>query len=101
MNIKVLDKLEKGYVKFDWIDVIDKLKFTYSDLESITDMIDNFKGNKSAKELVICRYKHLSAYVTISKKDYEKLLVWLYNKFIELEIYESCERILFIKKSLK
>jgi hypothetical protein len=64
-------------------------------------MIDNFKGNKSAKELVICRYKHLSAYVTISKKDYEKLLDWLYNKFIELEIYESCERILFIKKSLK
>jgi hypothetical protein len=101
MNIKALNKIEKGYVKYDWSDVINKIKFTYEDLETITDMVDNFKANKSAKELVICRYKHLSAYVTIKSKDYSKLLDWLYNKFIQLEIYESCERILFIKKSLK
>lgn len=101
MNIKALDKIEKGYVKYNWLKVINKIKFTYEDLETITDMIDNFKGNKSAKELVICRYKNLSAYITIEKKDYVKFLDWLYNKFIELEIYESCERILYIKKSLK
>ena len=65
MNIKALNKIEKGYVKYDWSEVINKIKFTYEDLETITDMVDNFKANKSAKELVICRYKHLSAYVTI------------------------------------
>ena len=102
MNIKALNKIEKGYVKYDWSEVINKIKFTYEDLETITDMVDNFKANKSAKELVICRYKHLSAaYVTIQSKDYSKLLDWLYNKFIHLEIYESCERILFIKKYIE
>jgi hypothetical protein len=101
MNIKALSKIEKGYVKYDWLEVINKIKFTYEDLENITDMIDMFKDNKSAKELVICRYKHLSAYVTIEKADYIKLLDWLYNKFIQLEIYESCERILFIKKHIE
>lgn len=101
MNIKVLEKIEVGYIKYDWLEVINKLSVSYSDLEKITDTIDNFKNNKSAKELVLCRYKNLPCYVTIQRKDFSKLLDWLYNKFIELEIYESCERILFIKKSLK
>lgn len=101
MNIIALSKIEKGYVKYDWLEVINKIKFTYEDLETITDIIDTFKNNKNAKELVICRYKWLSVYVTIQRKDYGKLLDWLYNKFIELEIYESCERILFIKKNIE
>lgn len=101
MNIKVLEKIETGYVKYDWSEVIDKISLSLSDLESITDTIDNFKNNKSAKELVLCRYKNLTCYITIERKDFNKLLDWLYNKFISLEVYESCERILFIKKSLK
>lgn len=100
MNIKVLEKLESGWIKYDWRDCIDSIKLNMKDLETIIDLIDNFKSNRSAKELVLFRYKFLPAYITIEKGEYSDLLDWVYGKFIEREAYESCKRILDIKSKL-
>ncbi len=100
MNIKVLEKLESGWIKYDWRNCIDSINLNMKDLETIVDLIDNFKANRSAKELVLFRYKFLPAYITVERVDYSDLLNWVYEKFIEREVYESCKRILDIKSKL-
>ena len=98
MNISVLEKLEKGWVKLNWLDHIHKVHI--DDLETIVDLIDNFKTNKGAKELVLFKFKGLPIYVTIVRYDYVQLLDLIYDKFIEKEMYESCKRIINIKNKL-
>lgn len=100
MNTKVLEKLESGWIKLNWRDCIEKLRLSHSDLETIVDLIDNFKGNRSAKEIVLFRYKYLPAYITIARSEYSKLLDWVYARFIDKEYYESCKRIVDIKAKL-
>jgi len=100
MNIKVLDKLESGYVKFTWMEYINRANFKTSDLEAIVDIIDNFKHNHKVKELIVFRLKIVPAYVSIEKKEYIHILEWIKNKFIGLEMYEKCERIVNIIKVL-
>lgn len=100
MNIKVLDKLESGWIKLNWREYIDSVKLSHTDLETLVDLVDNFKGNRSAKEIVLFRYKYLPAYITIVRSEYPKLLDWVYKRFIDKEYYESCKRIIDIKDKL-
>lgn len=100
MNVKVLDKLEKSYVKLDWNEVIGNLKLTIKDMEGIVDIINTFKKNKSAKEIIICKYKNTQFYVTIRKEEFGDLLEHIKQKFIALEAYEQCKLIEEIKQKL-
>jgi hypothetical protein len=100
MNVKALDKIEKSYVKLDWSEVIDVLKLTVKDMDNIVDVLNTFKKNKSAKEIVICKYKKLPFYVTIKKEEFSELLEYIKNKFINLELYEKCKLIDEIKSKL-
>jgi|Laugresu1bdmlbdd_1035124.scaffolds.fasta_scaffold231152_1 hypothetical protein len=100
MNVKVLDKIEKSYVKLDWLEVIDTLKLTVKDMDNMVDILNTFKKNKSAKEIVICKYKNFPFYVTIKKQEFSDLLDFIEKKFINLELYEKCKLIEDIKSKL-
>lgn len=100
MNVKVLDKLEKSYVKLDWSEVIQNLKLSVKDMEGIVDVVNTFKKNKSAKEIVICKYKNFPFYVTTRKEEFWDLLEYIKTKFISLELYEQCKVIEDIKQKL-
>lgn len=100
MNVKVLDKIEKSYVKLDWSNVIHNLKLSVKDMERIVDILNTFKKNKSAKEIIICKYKTFPFYVTIKKEEFVDLLEFIKNKFINLELYEKCKIIEDIKSKL-
>ena len=56
-------------------------------------MIDVFKFNKKADELVIFRFEGIPAYITIPKEEYKELLDWMYEKMIQYEFFENCQRI--------
>jgi len=99
MNIKVLDKIESGYIKMYWKEHIHKVPVR--DLEKVSDIIDNFKGNKSTKEIILFKFKKIKAYVTIKRDEYKPLMEYIYSKFIELEMYENCKKTLLIINKLK
>ena len=94
MNISVLDTFERGYVKLDWNEYINRVQLTLEHMETIVDMIDTFKLSKSAKELVVFRFENIPAYITIKKDEYLNLLNWIYDKALELEIYELCKKLM-------
>jgi hypothetical protein len=100
MNIKALDKLEKGWCKIKWEDWKNKSRLSIDQLESIIDTINKFKSNKSVNELALAKIKNTSIYITISKNEYNIVLDWIYDKMIEFEKYEICEEIIEIKKHL-
>lgn len=100
MNIRVLDKIESTWIKYDWKEVVDRIQFTDDQLDTFVGMIDNFKSNRSAKELALCKYQILPAYVTIVKSQYEEFLDWIYGMCISRELYELCKRIVELKKRL-
>jgi hypothetical protein len=100
MNISVLETFERGYVKLDWSEYINRVQLTLEHMETIVDMIDTFKLSKSAKELVIFRFENIPAYITIKKNEYLNLLNWIYDKALELEIYELCKKVVDVKTSL-
>jgi hypothetical protein len=100
MNLSVLNTLERGYVKLHWHEYIERVQLTIEHLETIVDMINNFKSNKSAKELVVFRFQNIPAYITIKKSEYIDILNWIHKRALTLEIYELCKKIIDIKKSL-
>jgi hypothetical protein len=100
MNLSVLNTLERGYIKLDWKEYINRVQLTMEHLETIVEMIDTFKLSKSAKELVVFRFENIPAYITIKKGEYLNLLNWIYDKALELEIYELCKKIMDVKKLL-
>jgi hypothetical protein len=100
MNLSVLNTLERGYVKLHWHEYIERVQLTLEHLETIVDMIDNFKLNKSAQELVMFRFQNIPAYVTIKKSEYIHMLNWIYERALVLEVYELCKKIMDVKKSL-
>jgi hypothetical protein len=100
MNITVLNKIESGWVKLDWSEWIDRLTLSDKDLETIIDTIDNFKRNRRARELVLCKFKYLSAYVTVERNEYGALLDKICGILISRELYEGCQRIMKIKEEL-
>lgn len=93
MNIKALQKLEKNYIQLDWKDYINRVELTTEHMETIIDMIDVFKSNKSADEIVIFRFDGIPAYITIKRTEYKELLDWMYDKMLWYEFFENCKRI--------
>jgi hypothetical protein len=93
MNLTALQKLEKGYIKLDWKDYINRVELTKDHMETIIDMIDVFKSNKRAKELVVFRFQGIPAYITIKREEYKEILDWMYNKMLDKEFFENCKRI--------
>jgi hypothetical protein len=93
MNIKALQKLEKGYIQLDWKEYIDRVELTKDHMETIVDMIDVFKNNKSAKELVVFRFEGIPVYITIKREEYKDILDWIYDKMLIYEFFENCKRI--------
>jgi len=100
MNLKALPKLEKSYIQLDWVDYIHKFPLTYAHMETVVDMIDTFKNNRSAKELIIFRFKDIPAYVTIKKEQYLQLLEFINQQAVKMEMYEICSKVLLVKNSL-
>lgn len=100
MNISALSKLEKGYVKWDWKEYINRSNLTVNDLELIIDKIDNFKSNRSAKELVLFKLKNQPIYITVVKSEYSDLLEWVKNNLLKTENYELCSKIELLKTKL-
>lgn len=93
MNSSALQKLEKGYIQLDWKDYINRVELTKDHMETIIDMIDVFKSNKSAKELVIFRFQGIPAYITIKRDEFKDLLDWMYQQMLHNEFFENCKRI--------
>jgi hypothetical protein len=91
MNISVLKKLESGYVKLHWDTQCHK--FHINDLETIVDIIDNFKSKTNVKELIVSKFKIVPAYIYIRPEDYISILNWICQKYIDVEMYEKCVRI--------
>ena len=69
-------------------------------METVVDMIDTFKNNRSAKELIVFRFKDIPAYVTIKKEQYSQLLEFIHQQAVKLEMYEICSKVLSVKNSL-
>lgn len=101
MNITVIEKLEKGWIKGDWKEYLHRAKLGKEDLFEILDKVERFKSNRSAKEIILFRYKGLPVYVTISRSEYPQLLDWLMDRFLREEWYEGCSKCTTIKKSIK
>jgi hypothetical protein len=91
MNIKVLNKLESGYVKLHWKS--QRHKFNINDLETIVDIIDNFKYKSNVMELIVSKFKIIPAYIYIKSSDYISVLNWILQKYITVEMYEKCDRV--------
>jgi len=91
MNISVLKKLESGYVKLHWKTQCHK--FNINDLETIVDIIDNFKSKSDVKELIISKFKVVPAYIYIKHSEYIPVLNWICQRYIDAEMYEQCIRV--------
>jgi hypothetical protein len=100
MITSVLKKIESGWIRLDWAEYIHRLKLSGDDLETIVDLVDNFKRNRKAKDIVITKYRFLPGYVCVVKPEFGKLLDWIYEECIKREKYETCGRILEVKKGL-
>ena len=100
MITSVLKKIESGWIRLNWSDYIDRLNLSQSDLETIIDLINNFKRNRKAKDIVICKYRFLPAYICVEKSEFNRLLDWINRKAISNEWYETCQRIMVIKKEM-
>ena len=101
MNLTALQKLEKSYIKLDWKEYINRVELTKDHMETIIDMIDVFKSNKRAKELVVFRFQGIPAYVTIKREEFVEILDWMYEQMIKKEFFENCKRIKDLIKFIK
>lgn len=101
MNVTILNKLERGWVRMSWKSAIRRNTLSAENLEALVDKVDNFKSNRSAKEIILYKYKVLPIYVTIYREEYPQLLKYLLSKFIEIEKYEVCSRIVKLQTKLK
>ena len=101
MNVSILNKLERGWVRMNWKSSIRRNKLSNEQLEALVDKVDNFKSNRSAKEIILYKYKVLPIYVTIDREEYPQLLEYLLSRFVEIEQYEICSRIVKLQTKLK
>lgn len=101
MNVTILNKLERGWIRMSWKSVIRRNKLSVEQLEALVDKVDNFKSNRSAKEIILYKYKVVPIYVTIYREEYPQLLEYLLSRFIEIEHYEVCGRISKLQTKLK
>jgi len=101
MNTTVLKKIESAWVRLDWSEWISRMPLSDKDLWQMLDIIDNFKTNKRAKELALCKFRFMPAYVCVVREEYGAFLDWIYAEFIKREMYESCQKVLDIKGKIK
>ena len=101
MNVTILNKLERGWIRMNWKSVIRRNKLSAENLEALVDKVDNFKSNRSAKEIILYKYKVVPIYVTIYREEYPQLLEYLLSRFVEIEKYEVCSRIVKLQTKLK
>ena len=101
MNVTILNKLERGWIRMSWKSAIRRNKLSAEQLEALIDKVDNFKSNRSAKEIILYKYKVLPIYVTIYREEYPQLLEYLLSRFVEIEKYEVCSRIAKLQIKLK
>ena len=101
MNVTILNKLERGWIRMNWKSAIRRNKLSSEQLEALVDKVDNFKSNRSAKEIILYKYKVLPIYVTIYREEYPQLLEYLLSRFVEIERYEVCSRIVKLQNKLK
>ena len=101
MNITILNKLERGWIRMNWKSAIRRNTLSSEHLEALVDKVDNFKSNRAAKEIILYKYKVVPIYVTIFREEYPQLLEYLLSKFIEIERYEVCGRIVKLQTKLK
>lgn len=91
MNVKALEKLEKGFIKLDWKQYLKLDIFPIKELIRIAESINSFKSNHHAKEIVLFKFKNLkSVYVTIEKIEFVNLLEGIKNRLLDVEMYEEC-----------
>lgn len=98
MNITVLDKLEKGFIKFDWKRYINRYPLTTKQLERLVDKIEAFAENDTVSELVLFKLELQPIYITVNVDSYQPLLDWITQRLLLTEDYEICSRILVLKK---
>ena len=96
MNSKFLQTLEKGYIRLNWFDYINRVNLSNDNLSAIITLIDNFKANKSATELIMFRFEGIPAYVMFTKNEYLEVLEWIKNTLIDREQYELCKDVVRI-----
>lgn len=94
MNSKVLQTLEKGYIRLDWKEYIYRVYLNTEHLNTIVEMISNFKANRGANELVIFRFTDIPAYVMIRREEYPTILEWIKDELVKREVYETCKTIM-------
>ena len=46
MNVTILNKLERGWIRMNWKSAIRRNKLSAEELESLVDKVDNFKSNR-------------------------------------------------------
>ncbi len=91
MNVKALEKIEKGFIKLDWKQYLKIDIFPIKELLKIAQSIDSFKSNRRVKEIILFRYKNLkNIYVTIHKLEFLDLLEKIKNRLLAVEMYEEC-----------
>ena len=93
MNITVLEKLEKGFVKIDWSKQLNRIQLSEKNLSEFLDKLNNWKSNKKCKEIILVKYKNLPVYITLQRKDFKKMADWLMNRLKHFEMYEECARL--------
>ena len=100
MNITALEKLEKGFIKFDWSTHLDRIQISEKNLSEFVDKLNNWKSNRRCKEIILAKYKNLPVYITLKREDFKKMGDWLMNRLTKLEMYEECHRLYKIQNKL-
>lgn len=100
MNTTVLKKIESAWVRLDWSEWVRRMPLSNKDLEQMLDIVDNFKTNRRAKELALCKFRFMPAYVCVLRTEFKLFLEWLYSECIKREMYEECQRIMDIRIKL-
>lgn len=93
MNITVVEKLEKGFIKVDWSTQLNRIQLSQKILSEFVDKLDNWKSNKKCKEIILIKYKSIPIYVTIQRANFKQMGVWLMDRLKKLEMYEDCARL--------
>ena len=100
MNISALHKLEKGWITLDWSKYLNRINLSQKNLSQLVYTLDNWKSNKSCKEVVLIKYKSIPVYVTLKRADFAKMAAWLMERLTLLEMYEECAKLHSIQHKL-
>ena len=100
MNISILEKLEKGWIQLDWSIYLIRMNLNRKNLIKLIDKLDNWKGNKKCKTIILMKYKKLPAYIILNRSDFKNLANHLMEVMVKKEMYEECARLQLIINKL-